>query len=207
MTHGAVGDRSSPAPAHPTPPPWANTPAYRAYAVLAALLGASSLALTVRFPGQVLPTSTAYVTGCVIVLVVVTTLILRGVRVPGTLVGDLPEALLTTPLLAVAPHWGYVVATVAVGYDNVDVEACRRRGVRVTNTPGVLTDATADLTLALLLGITRRVGEGERLLRAGTPWRWDLDFLLGTGLRIGVPPTPLLATPSTAVPATYQIPT
>ncbi|MEI4272710.1 D-glycerate dehydrogenase [Klenkia sp. LSe6-5] len=76
-----------------------------------------------------------------------------------------------------------VVATVAVGYDNVDVEACRRRGVRVTNTPGVLTDATADLTLALLLGITRRVGEGERLLRAGTPWRWDLDFLLGTGLR------------------------
>jgi len=76
-----------------------------------------------------------------------------------------------------------VVATVAVGYDNVDVEACRRRGVRVTNTPGVLTDATADLTLALLLGITRRVGEGERLLRAGTPWSWDLDFLLGTGLR------------------------
>lgn len=114
VTHGAVRDRSSPAPAHPTPPPWANTPAYRAYAVLAALLGASSLALTVRFPGQVLPTSTAYVTGCVIVLVVVTTLILRGVRVPGTLVGDLPEALLTTPLLAVAPHWGYVVATVAV---------------------------------------------------------------------------------------------
>ena len=82
--------------------------------MLAALLGAGSLALTVRFPGQVLPTSTAYVTGCVIVLVVVTTLILRGVRVPGTLVGDLPEALLTTPLLAVAPHWGYVVATVAV---------------------------------------------------------------------------------------------
>jgi glyoxylate reductase len=76
-----------------------------------------------------------------------------------------------------------VVATVAVGHDNIDVEACRRRGVRVTNTPDVLTDATADLTLALLLGITRRVGEGERLLRAGTPWRWDLDLLLGTGLR------------------------
>lgn len=76
-----------------------------------------------------------------------------------------------------------VVANIAVGYDNVDVEACRRRGVQVTNTPGVLTDATADLTLALLLGITRRVGEGDRLLRAGRSWGWDLDFLLGTGLR------------------------
>ncbi|MCO7222272.1 D-glycerate dehydrogenase [Klenkia sp. PcliD-1-E] len=76
-----------------------------------------------------------------------------------------------------------VVANVAVGHDNVDVEACRRRGVRVTNTPGVLTDATADLTMALLLGITRRVGEGDRLLRAGRPWGWDLDFMLGTGLR------------------------
>ncbi|GHE14665.1 D-glycerate dehydrogenase [Klenkia taihuensis] len=76
-----------------------------------------------------------------------------------------------------------VVANIAVGYDNVDVEACRRRGVRVTNTPGVLTDATADLTLALLLGITRRVGEGDRLLRAGRSWGWDLDFMLGTGLR------------------------
>jgi len=76
-----------------------------------------------------------------------------------------------------------VVANIAVGYDNVDVEACRRRGVRVTNTPGVLTDATADLTLALLLGITLRVGEGDRLLRTCRSWGWDLDFLLGTGLR------------------------
>lgn len=117
VTHGAVGDRSVPAPpeaGHTPPPPWANTPAYRVYAVLAALAGVASLGLTVRFPGQVLPTSRVYVAGCVVVLVVVTTLILRGARVPGTLVGDLPEALLTTPLLAVAPHWGYVVATVAV---------------------------------------------------------------------------------------------
>jgi len=55
-----------------------------------------------------------------------------------------------------------VVANVAVGYDNVDVDAARSRGVAVTNTPGVLTDATADLAIALLLAITRRLGEGER---------------------------------------------
>jgi glyoxylate reductase len=76
-----------------------------------------------------------------------------------------------------------VVANVAVGYDNVDVEAVRRRGVRFTNTPGVLTDATADLAIALMLAITRRLGEGERLLRAREPWAWAIDFMLGRGLR------------------------
>ena len=75
-----------------------------------------------------------------------------------------------------------IVANVAVGYDNIDVRACAARGVVVTNTPGVLVDATADLTLALLLGITRRVAEGDRLLRVGTPWSWSLDFMLGSGL-------------------------
>ena len=74
------------------------------------------------------------------------------------------------------------VANVAVGYDNVDADAARERGVIVTNTPGVLTDATADLAIALLLAVTRRIGEGERLLRAGTPWSWDLSFMLGMGL-------------------------
>lgn len=75
------------------------------------------------------------------------------------------------------------VCNVAVGYDNVDVDAASQRGVLVTNTPGVLTDATADLTMALLLTVTRRIGEGERLIRAKTPWRWDLDFMLGSGLK------------------------
>jgi glyoxylate reductase len=75
------------------------------------------------------------------------------------------------------------VANVAVGYDNVDVAALNAAGVVVTNTPGVLTDATADLAIALLLAVTRRVGEGERLIRAGKQWRWDFDFLLGAGLR------------------------
>ena len=68
--------------------------------------------------------------------------------------------------LAAAPNLG-IVANVAVGYNNIDVEACTARDVRVTNTPGVLTDATADLTIALLLAVTRRIGEGERLIRLG----------------------------------------
>jgi glyoxylate reductase len=76
-----------------------------------------------------------------------------------------------------------VVANVAVGYDNVDVGAARARGVTVTNTPGVLTDATADLAIALLLAITRRIGEGERLIRSREPWAWSIDFMLGRGLR------------------------
>lgn len=76
-----------------------------------------------------------------------------------------------------------VVANVAVGHDNVDVAALAHRGVVVTNTPGVLTDATADLTLGLLLMLTRRLAEGERLLRARQPWSFHLSFMLGTGLQ------------------------
>jgi glyoxylate reductase len=76
-----------------------------------------------------------------------------------------------------------VVANVAVGYDNVDVDAVAARGVTITNTPGVLTDATADLAIALLLAVTRRLGEGERLIRSREPWAWAIDFMLGRGLR------------------------
>jgi glyoxylate reductase len=75
------------------------------------------------------------------------------------------------------------VANVAVGYDNVDVEAAARRGIVVTNTPGVLDDATADLTMALLLAATRRITEGDRLIRAGRPWTWGMSFMLGSDLR------------------------
>lgn len=76
-----------------------------------------------------------------------------------------------------------VVANVAVGYDNVDVAALSGRGIAVTNTPGVLTDATADLAFGLILAVTRRLGEGERLIRAGTPWSFHLGFLLGSSLQ------------------------
>jgi hypothetical protein len=76
-----------------------------------------------------------------------------------------------------------VVGNVAVGYDNVDVAAAAERGVWVTNTPDVLTDATADLAWALVLAVTRRLGEAEEYLRSGRFRGWALDLLLGTGLQ------------------------
>ena len=76
-----------------------------------------------------------------------------------------------------------IVANIAVGYNNVDVEAARARGIVVTSTPGVLTDATADFAWALTLALTRRISEGERLLRRGAWKGWALDFMLGRDLR------------------------
>ncbi|MET8624784.1 D-glycerate dehydrogenase [Kitasatospora sp. NPDC004669] len=75
-----------------------------------------------------------------------------------------------------------IVANHAVGFHNIDLAACAERGVVVSNTPGVLTTATAETTWALLLAATRRLGEGERLLRSGTPWTWAPNFLLGLEL-------------------------
>jgi glyoxylate reductase len=72
-----------------------------------------------------------------------------------------------------------VISQVAVGYDNVDVQAATERGVVVTNTPGVLTEATADLTFALLLAAARRLPEAERYLRDKRWQRWDVDLLCG----------------------------
>jgi glyoxylate reductase len=76
-----------------------------------------------------------------------------------------------------------VVANVAVGYDNVDVAACRERGVLVTNTPGVLTDATADIAFALVLMVTRRLAEAEREVRTGRPWEWGIFHLTGISVQ------------------------
>jgi glyoxylate reductase len=76
-----------------------------------------------------------------------------------------------------------VIANVAVGYNNIDVAAARERGIIVTNTPDVLTDATADLALALILAVTRRLGEGERMVRRGDWKGWAFDQLLGMQLR------------------------
>jgi glyoxylate reductase len=76
-----------------------------------------------------------------------------------------------------------VVANIAVGYDNFDVAAARARGVVMTNTPDVLTEATADLTWTLILGVMRRVIEGDRLIRRGGWKGWALDFMLGSDLR------------------------
>jgi glyoxylate reductase len=75
------------------------------------------------------------------------------------------------------------VENVAVGYNNIDVPACEKRGVLVTNTPGVLTEATADIAMSLILMATRRLGEGERVIRAQEPWQWGMFYMLGMGLQ------------------------
>jgi glyoxylate reductase len=94
----------------------------------------------------------------------------------------LTDAIDTAVLDAAGPQLK-VVANVAVGYNNIDVAACRTRGIAVTNTPDVLTNACADFTWGLILAITRRLGEGERVVRAGTWGGWALDYMLGMELR------------------------
>jgi glyoxylate reductase len=76
-----------------------------------------------------------------------------------------------------------VVSNVAVGYNNLDVPTIRDRGAIATNTPGVLTDATADIAMSLILMSTRRLGEGERLIRSGEPWQWGMFMMLGTSIQ------------------------
>jgi glyoxylate reductase len=72
-----------------------------------------------------------------------------------------------------------IVANYAVGFDNIDVEECTRRGVLATNTPDVLTDTTADLAWALLMASARRIAEGDRFLRSKTTWIWGPEMMLG----------------------------
>lgn len=76
-----------------------------------------------------------------------------------------------------------VVANVAVGFNNIDVPACDAAGVVATNTPGVLTEATADLAFGSILMVTRRLSEAERVIRTGQTWQWGMFFMLGTGLQ------------------------
>jgi glyoxylate reductase len=75
-----------------------------------------------------------------------------------------------------------IIANVAVGYNNIDVPYARSRGIVVTNTPDVLTESVADFTWALILSITRRLSEGERLVRKGEWKGWAFDFMLGAEL-------------------------
>src|ERR1700720_2930675 len=81
-------------------------------------------------------------------------------------------------LLAAAPKLR-IAANVAVGYDNITVADCTKRGVAATNTPGVLDETTADFAWTLLMAVARRVGEGEALARSGEWKGWDLDQLVG----------------------------
>ena len=75
-----------------------------------------------------------------------------------------------------------IVANHAVGFDNVDLAACTAAGVLASNTPDVLTETTADTAFALIMAAARRIGEGERFLRAGTPWIWGPLMMLGQDL-------------------------
>jgi glyoxylate reductase len=88
---------------------------------------------------------------------------------------------ITADVLDAAPGLR-VVANIAVGYDNIDVAAAKARGVVVTNTPDVLTEAVAELTWGLIFSVTRRIAEGDRLVRRGAWKGWALDFMLGTEL-------------------------
>jgi glyoxylate reductase len=92
-----------------------------------------------------------------------------------------PPVPITARLLDAAPRVKFV-ANCAVGTDNIDLAACRARGVIATNTPGVLTEATADLAFALILAVTRRLREGEALLRSGTWTGWKPLELRGVSL-------------------------
>jgi len=82
-------------------------------------------------------------------------------------------------LLAAAPKLR-IAANVAVGFDNIDVEACTKRGVVATNTPGVLDETTADFAWTLMMAVGRRLVEGDTLARSGNWKGWDLDQLVGT---------------------------
>ncbi len=84
-------------------------------------------------------------------------------------------------LLRAAPKLR-IAANVAVGFDNIDVEACTKRGVVATNTPGVLDETTADFAWTLLMAVARRLGEGEQLARSGNWKGWNLDQLCGADI-------------------------
>ena len=104
--------------------------------------------------------------------------VLRRVKDKDGLVCLLTEKV-NEELLHAAPKLR-IAANVAVGFDNIDVAACTKRGVAATNTPGVLDETTADFAWTLLMAVARRLPEGEALARSGTWKGWDLDQLVGT---------------------------
>ena len=96
---------------------------------------------------------------------------------------------MTADVIGRLPDSIRAIANFSVGYDHVDLEAAKARGIIVTNTPEVLSDATAELTILLMLGAARRAGEGERLVRAGEWKDWSPSFMVGTqmtGKRLGI---------------------
>lgn len=100
-----------------------------------------------------------------------------------------PTEALTKALIERLPERVRIIASFSVGYDHIDLKAAKARGIAVTNTPDVLTNATADIAMLLVLGAARRAGEGEALMRAGRWERWGPTHMLGTevsGKRLGI---------------------
>ena len=107
-----------------------------------------------------------------------------GIAGAAAAIVTLTERINADTLAAAGPQLK-VVANVAVGYDNIDVAAATAAGVTVTNTPGVLDRATADHTFALILAATRRVTEGDRMIRSKQPWVWGPRMLVGLDVSAG----------------------
>lgn len=100
-----------------------------------------------------------------------------------------PTDRLTAAVIERLPDSIRAIATFSVGYEHIDVDAAKKRGIIVTNTPDVLTDATADIALLLMLGAARRAYEGERMVREATWPAWAPTGMLGThmtGKRLGI---------------------
>jgi lactate dehydrogenase-like 2-hydroxyacid dehydrogenase len=100
-----------------------------------------------------------------------------------------PTDKLTTDVVSRLPDSIRVIATFSVGHEHIDLAACKARGIVVGNTPDVLTDATADIALLLMLGAARRAHEGERMVREGSWGAWEPTGMLGvhmTGKRLGI---------------------
>ena len=103
----------------------------------------------------------------------------EALRTADGILCTLPDRL-SADILATVPRRARILAQFGVGHDNIDLAAARAAGIVVTNTPGVLTEDTADFTIALLLATARRMGEGERLVRSGTWTGWHPTHMLGT---------------------------
>ena len=100
-----------------------------------------------------------------------------------------PTDKVTADVINALPDSVKIIATFSVGYEHIDVNAAKQRGIVVTNTPDVLTDATADIAMLLILGAARRASEGERMVRNKTWGAWAPTGMLGvhvTGKRLGI---------------------
>jgi glyoxylate reductase len=114
--------------------------------------------------------------------------LLEAVREAEVLVPTVTD-MIDAPLIEAAGPGLKLIANFGVGVDHIDIAAARARGITVTNTPGVLTDDTADMVMALILAVPRRIAEGEKLVRSGSWAGWSPTGMLGhriTGKRLGI---------------------